>query len=1005
MSLQAQPKASGKRTGKRISFFGERDAAPGKEERPGPPKEGQYYGAAGPVAPGAELPPGSLALLGSVVYGAQERGEPLRWQNPAAGRMPDRGDAAWQAGLWNHGLAVYGGPKGPAPAGAGGPPFFGAPEPGPEKGGAGPRARYGDAARLEAFHPAAKKPPGQSLPLQPFQLAFGNQVSRHVFRQAPPGPGPAPGPSFPPQPQKQQALPQLQLFENLYPPPPAPPRPPPDYVLRPAGPPRTFSSARELNQELLKALIQAPGQAAVLPQAPFPRRSRRLSKEGVPPEGPAPVLTGGGPFPQRWPPPPPGPPYPPYPEGPAVQRTACPPPRPEPREAPPGVPVPAPAADGARRPGDAGPLVRGGVIQSTRRRRRVSQEANLLTLAQKAVELASLQDRRDEDPAEGQRMSVVEFAGSSPPPKRVREDSGLVPLVIPVSVPVFPADPQEEGRDAPGGGGRLPHVPAAERGPADRKPSVIVTRRRSNRSMAAEPPAQGEDAAKKDGGDAPVRRPKRRPRPEPLFIPPKAGTFIAPPVYSNITPYQSHLRSPVRLADHHPADRCLDLPPYTPPPILSPVREGSGLYFNAILSAAGLSAPPPGTPKSAHRTLLRSNSAEVTPPVLSVVGEATPVSIEPRINVGSRFQAEIPPLRDRTLASGDRHGAQLVWQPWRGLGADGESQGRVEDLLTAACSSIFPGAGTNQELALHCLHEARGDILATLTKLLLRHPLWPPDHPLADYHYTGSDRWKSAEKKLFNKGIAIYKKDFFLVQKLIQTKTVAQCVEFYYTYKKQVKIGRNGTLTFGDVEASEEKTQQEEAEVNIKSSQRFSRVQREAPRPARREARKEASPAEEEEEEEEAPERSRRAAACRAAQTLQAGEAVHDAFVLRSHEPNATGPAGGHAAEKVRDGAVKSRRTLPFTEKKAAEPLGKTQNQENTFPCKKCGRVFLKVKSRSAHMKSHAEQEKKAAALRMKAEEEEEAAAAPQFQKGQDGGGSSSESGSPGASSDEDGGP
>lgn len=35
----------------------------------------------------------------------------------------------------------------------------------------------------------------------------------------------------------------------------------------------------------------------------------------------------------------------------------------------------------------------------------------------------------------------------------------------------------------------------------------------------------------------------------------------------------------------------------------------------------------------------------------------------------------------------------------------------VEDLLTAACSSILPGAGTNQELALHCLHESRGDIL------------------------------------------------------------------------------------------------------------------------------------------------------------------------------------------------------------------------------------------------------------------------------------------------------
>lgn len=103
-----------------------------------------------------------------------------------------------------------------------------------------------------------------------------------------------------------------------------------------------------------------------------------------------------------------------------------------------------------------------------------------------------------------------------------------------------------------------------------------------------------------------MRKPKQRPRPEPLIIPTKAGTFIAPPVYSNITPYQSHLRSPVRLADH-PAERSFELPPYTPPPILSPVREGSGLYFNAIISTNSIPAPPPITPKSAHRTLLRSS--------------------------------------------------------------------------------------------------------------------------------------------------------------------------------------------------------------------------------------------------------------------------------------------------------------------------------------------------------------------------------------------------------------
>lgn len=100
---------------------------------------------------------------------------------------------------------------------------------------------------------------------------------------------------------------------------------------------------------------------------------------------------------------------------------------------------------------------------------------------------------------------------------------------------------------------------------------------------------------------------KRRPRPEPLFIPPpKPSVFIAPPVYSSITPYQSHLRSPVRLADNP-----LTMPPYTPPPILSPVREGSGLYFSTFLSAAAAASsqglPPPATPKSATRSLLRSS--------------------------------------------------------------------------------------------------------------------------------------------------------------------------------------------------------------------------------------------------------------------------------------------------------------------------------------------------------------------------------------------------------------
>lgn len=112
-----------------------------------------------------------------------------------------------------------------------------------------------------------------------------------------------------------------------------------------------------------------------------------------------------------------------------------------------------------------------------------------------------------------------------------------------------------------------------------------------------------------EGGRSPDKI-KRRPRPEPLVIPPpRPCTFIAPSVYSTISPFQSHLRSPARLLDNP-----MIFPPYTPPPILSPVREGSGLYFSTFLSsiaAGNQGLPPPPTPKTASRSLLRSSEQSV----------------------------------------------------------------------------------------------------------------------------------------------------------------------------------------------------------------------------------------------------------------------------------------------------------------------------------------------------------------------------------------------------------
>ncbi|XP_053142080.1 mitotic deacetylase-associated SANT domain protein isoform X2 [Hemicordylus capensis] len=1066
MSLQAQPKSSSKRTGKRIAFLSEQ-GVPGKEaqqqqQQQQQLKESQYYGHGGnvPSSQAMELSKFSgvasnAALLNSLY--AQARGEPrmtpqhlaaAKWQNsPIGSRLPERSEASWQPqpGGWNHGMP-YGGSQKVGHPNIGVAGFYSHPDTlkrNREKGVVvsqldlyvddvqqmmsqkvqlEQQALARQQAQINSFQQLQKQqqqqPQNQTLPLQPFQLAFGHQGQKqglpellHVFQQAPVSSSPA----FTAQ-QKPQALPQLQLFENFYPQqqqqqqhhhhqqqaavqafgiqqPVSVAQP---HMAEPSQPSQhhmashQFHPVPERNQELLKALTEQNSQT-VLPQAqiPLPRRSRRLSKEGVLPVSSAEEALESKPaeeypgnvLPHHWqaqqhpevqfrhPPETfghnkesysqqnrvesgPG-------EGPAggqsnqaeMEKVRA---YENAREGIKHMPV----TDGLmQRANDFG--VRGGVIQSTRRRRRISQEANLLTLAQKAVELASLLDVKEPETSEEKNKSdmaataprsVVEFAGSSPAPKRTREDSNLMPLIIPVSVPVMRLDPQDVGRDN-GEDGKLQRFISNDRGLSESKPSVIVTRRRSNRNLNMDMLAQHESAAPKEEMEGFSRKPKQRPRPEPLFIPPKAGTFIAPPVYSNITPYQSHLRSPVRLADH-PSDRNFELPPYTPPPILSPVREGSGLYFNAILSASGSSVPPPITPK---RTLLRSNSAEVTPPVLSVMGEATPVSIEPRINVGTRFQAEIPPLRDRSLAASDKAKAELVWQPWDRLETDTSTQEHVENLVTAACSSIFPGGGTNQELAYHCLHEAKGNILTALTKLLLKKSVRLSNHPLANYHYTGSDKWSALEKKLFNKGLAIYKKDFFLVQKLIKTKTVAQCVEFYYTFKKQVKIGRNGTLIFGDADAASERAFKDEAEVDIKSSHRLTRTL--PPRTynedyentddeEEEEAEEELTVKKEAIEKEELQDKHSSTALPKPTQNLHSENPAGSLLPEKHQEPSA--PRGtearGRASKRTKEMPIKYRKSSPPAQKRRRKPkpkpdtTNKTQNQEEEFPCKKCGR-------------------------------------------------------------------
>ncbi|XP_070400363.1 transcriptional-regulating factor 1 isoform X2 [Nothobranchius furzeri] len=197
---------------------------------------------------------------------------------------------------------------------------------------------------------------------------------------------------------------------------------------------------------------------------------------------------------------------------------------------------------------------------------------------------------------------------------------------------------------------------------------------------------------------------------------------------------------------------------YTPPPLLSPVRRGPGLYSSLSLH---------------HRE-------EETP-----CGEEEEEESRGYVNIGPDFQAELPPRRVAHEWSGvwltedDSPPEELLWKPSEELTESDTLQSQVEKLLSVCSSSCLPGGGSNTDLALHCLHYCQGDTMATLEMLLFSHP-----SPTGDYHYSGCDFWTDTEKSLFSAALRTHGKDFSLIKKTVRTKTVSQCVEFFYLSQK-----------------------------------------------------------------------------------------------------------------------------------------------------------------------------------------------------------------------------
>ncbi|XP_052458437.1 uncharacterized protein LOC128017206 isoform X2 [Carassius gibelio] len=278
-------------------------------------------------------------------------------------------------------------------------------------------------------------------------------------------------------------------------------------------------------------------------------------------------------------------------------------------------------------------------------------------------------------------------------------------------------------------------------------------------------------------------------------------------------------------------------PHYTPPPMLNPTRSGTGLFCNLLSSLA-----------VENRALWTD--------------ERKDDDSQRFINIGPEFQAELPDLitgRDPEVCPEEPVREEMLWKPWAELEENDTLLQHVENLLDLSASSVLPGGGANLELALHSLSHCQGNILAALEMLLFENS--PPSE---NYHYSGMDMWTLSEQKLFHKAFTIYGKDFSFIHKMVRTKQVSQCIEFYYNSKR----------------LSEKQNKQREREKESLEDERI-------------------------------------------------------AAIISQVTP----------ATKMMVNQASIDRLIP------TPPL------PTNFPCKQCGKMFYKIKSRNAHMKIHRQQQ------------------------------------------------
>ncbi|XP_052000943.1 transcriptional-regulating factor 1 isoform X3 [Xyrauchen texanus] len=386
----------------------------------------------------------------------------------------------------------------------------------------------------------------------------------------------------------------------------------------------------------------------------------------------------------------------------------------------------------------------------------------------------------------------------------------------------------------------------------------------------------------------------------PLMIPPPSGGQES----RGAVLFRSLLRSASSTGD--------DVP-YTPPPMLSPVRPGSGLF--TAINGRGKIGMAESAINAHHSPASDLDSCAVT-------SAEKAINLTPRINIGEEFQATIPGMKNQSITGEDTHNAVLLWTPTEDL-ENADNQQKVDNLLKMACSSVLPGGGTNTEYVLHCLFECRGDTMNTLERLLLP-TLWKNGFSFkTDYHYAGSDKWTLQEKRQLNKALLIHQRDFYLVQKMVKTKSVSQCVEYYYTWKKRLRLCTRVSTT------STAPVQNRQGNWAMSTTARLDKVAKGQTKNS------------------ELSDNSNTLFVCEVTNSMN-GETWNQNKVGLL----CSSPAEHKTPTLTQALGLASVRSSPSNSTTSGDT-----DSALIFPCTECGKVFMKVKSRNAHMKKHRQHE------------------------------------------------